>query len=239
MEAHLATHHSQPQSLFFFFCVEEVWHLRPYLMTVNDDWPIAPNDYARSLVPFKDFLVRMYPQSMPWEIINTTSILPLERKHSTPIAELSRVSPGGQRASPSVTLNASFKRQLHQRHDAQLQAWRCNSSSDVLMLPRQASDIPPGLLPLLSQLDAQVLEGLRRNDKRLSVEQLTASVTNLDLVDLDNTISIDPPPQAAADRRQLRVAEFNAGRGRHWCEIAAQVLRSPDLRAVDVWFLNE
>ena len=218
---------------------EEVWHLRPYLMTVNDDWPIAPNDYARSLVPFKDFLVRMYPQSMPWEIINTTSILPLERKHSTPIAELSRVSPGGQRASPGVTLNASFKRQLHQRHDAQLQAWRCNSSSDVLMLPRQAFDIPPGLLPLLSQLDAQVLEGLHRNDKRLSVEQLTASVTNLDLVDLDNTISFDPPPQAAADRRQLRVAEFNAGRGRHWCEIAAQVLRSPDLRAVDVWFLNE
>ena len=122
---------------------------------------------------------------------------------------------------------------------AQLQAWRCNSSSDVLMLPRQAFDLPPGLLPLLSQLDAPFREELRRNDKRLSAEQLTASVTNLDLVDLDNTISFDPPPQAAVDRRQLRVAELNAGRGRHWCEIAAQVLRSPDLRAVDVWFLNE
>jgi len=76
------------------------------------------------------------------------------------------------------------------------------------MLPRQAFDLPPGLLPLLSQLDAPFMEGLRRNDKRLSVEQLTASVTHLDLVDVDNTISFDPPPQAAADRRQLRVAEF-------------------------------
>ena len=217
---------------------EEVRRLRPYLMTVNDDWPLNPTDHARSLVPFKDFLGLMYPQSMPWEI-NTTLMLPLTRRHNAPTTKLSRVSPGGQRVWPGITPNAEYKRQPHKRYGAQLQAWRCNSSSDVLMLPREAFDLPPRLLPLLSQLDAPFMERLRRNEERLSVEQLTASVTHLDLVDVDNTISVDPLPQAAADHRQLRVAEFNAERGRHWCEVAAQVLRSPDLRAVDVWFLNE
>lgn len=35
------------------------------------------------------------------------------------------------------------------------------------------------------------------------------------------------------------MAELNAERGRYWCEIAAQVLRTHELRRVDIWLLNE
>lgn len=104
------------------------------------------------------------------------------------------------------------------------------------LLPASAFDIPQTLQPLLSQLTVQRRQELLSNVRMLTPAELTASIANIDLIDIDNSLSNDawPPPD-----RKLHVAELNAERGRYWCEFAHLILQSPELRAVDVWLLNE
>ena len=110
-------------------------------------------------------------------------------------------------------------------------------SSGIVSLPRRAFDIPPTLQPLLTQLTVQRRDELHVNPQNLSAAALTASVAHLDLVDVDNTVAPSASPTSALPR--LRVAEFNAQRGRFWCDIAVQIRNTPQLASVDVWLLNE
>ena len=105
-----------------------------------------------------------------------------------------------------------------------------------LRLPASAFDIPQTLQPLLSQLTVQRRQELLSNVRMLTPAELTASIANIDLIDIDNSLSNNawPPPD-----RKLHVAELNAERRRYWCDFAHLILQSPELRAVDVWLLNE
>ena len=107
---------------------------------------------------------------------------------------------------------------------------------EKILLPMKALDIPKTLLPLLSQLTAVHRRELVSNPFNHSPSRLTASIQHLDVVDVDNTISTGVPRPSGGD---IRVAELNAERGRFWCEFAAQIKRTPDLKAVDIWLLNE
>ena len=101
----------------------------------------------------------------------------------------------------------------------------CTGSGDVLHLPQDAFQVPPRLQPLLDSVMAARRSELLRNVNGTAAESLTASISHLELVDVHNGISsqLNAPRLSAPGPRVLRVAEFNAERGRHWCEIATQV----------------
>ncbi|KAL3906079.1 MAG: hypothetical protein SGPRY_010683 [Prymnesium sp.] len=106
----------------------------------------------------------------------------------------------------------------------------------TLSLPERAFHLPPSLQPLLSELTHSRREALRLNKENRSVEELTDSIANLNLVDVDNSFL---QKRAAQVRSHIRVAELNAQRGRYWCEIATLIASTPALASVDVWLLNE
>jgi len=111
----------------------------------------------------------------------------------------------------------------------------CNASGRALSLPQRAFELPPALDHLRRQVSSAHRSRLRENPMHLSPEQLTSSITHLDDVDVDNSISTTAGPLPAT----LKVAELNAERGRFWCEFVMQVRRTPELSAIDVWLLNE
>lgn len=115
--------------------------------------------------------------------------------------------------------------------------YRCTDTGRRLSIPALAFRTPANLSPLLSQLTQGRREKLRRNVENLTAAALTASIDNLDLVDVDNSISAGN--HTSLHSSQLRVAELNAERGRFWCDLAVQIKGSPTLSAVDVWLLNE
>ena len=113
----------------------------------------------------------------------------------------------------------------------------CVGSKQVMALPQKAFTVPSGLNPLLSSVTVERQSYLRTNPDNRSPEALTASIQNLDYVDVDNSISVSSPPPLIPDT--ITVAELNAERGQFWCEFATQIRNTPKLAKVDIWLLNE
>ena len=205
---------------------------RPMFATLNDDWGGKVVQGRRML---DEFLIQLYPKSAPWE------------RHSS-TQELNHMQPRRTAAAHALgPLQAQAHEQLAHAHahahDVMINEDHSRASQQVtcltghkLRLPASAFDIPQTLQPLLSQLTVQRRQELLSNVRMLTPAELTASIANIDLIDIDNSLSNNawPPPD-----RKLHVAELNAERLRYWCEFAHLILQSPELRAVDVWLLNE
>ena len=199
---------------------------RPPFVCVNDNWPASATEYNASIGPFRNFLSKLYSETPPWEIF--------------PDPAANHV--GARRAAkeaPTLSNNHGIAKggsRLSHRTSSVADDWVCKGTGDVLKLAGVAGQMPPTLKPLLAGLDVESRTRLKQNKAGLTVEDLTRSVSHLDVVDTDNGISVGhPPPQV----RNLKVAELNAERGKHWCELAVQIMQTPQLRAVDIWLLNE
>ena len=298
---------------------------RPFMMCVNDDWPLHPTHYASTIAAFRDFVASELAPAEAWEKdrsaprgwatqppprpthdgYSSTVPLPPSAKDHERASQHAPSSGGGRDSSGSSgsggpTASAGGARTLSQsppgdggKQENELDGLpsvaatttrgellvnaTCAGSGHNLTLPARAFDLPPHLTPLLEPLTPQARQRLRTNPQSLSADELTASISHLDLVDIDNSIA---PASGggegggeggcdggggggegggggggdgeaedvgrgatghahATKYAQLAVGYLNAERGRHWCELAVQIRRTPALRAVDVWVLNE
>ena len=200
---------------------DSVQTFRPVFLCVNDDWPDDDAERIEAIQPFYEFLASTYPGREGWEIAE-----PLSNSASV-AARLQWL--GDTLAFPVQAANAP-------RHVNSARSHSCTGSKDVLSLRDAAFTMPVGLMPLLSQLNSSRRAELRNNPLNLSADELTASIANLDHVDVDNTISVAAPLPVDGI---LTVAELNAERGRFWCEFAVEIRGNPALHAVDIWMLNE
>ena len=141
-----------------------------------------------------------------------------------------------EQASHEIEAQAlTLPKKMASAHDREAVPVTC-ASGEVLSLPSQAFELPQELQPLLSQLTVDRRRELAQNPRNLSASELTASIQHLDIVDMDNSISVTEPPR---NNTRIRVAELNAERGRFWCEFAHQIQHTPTLKSVDIWLLNE
>lgn len=218
---------------------DEVRCLRPYVLCVNDDWPLAPDEYERTIAAFHLFVREIYPGAESWEKVAKTGG---EAGDATAV-EAVEAAAGQQavqrrhqrvaRAARRLEVRQSTLSDGDKSHDSQLVS--CNASGHHLRLPSSALLVPPVLDRLRQQVSAPCRQELRDNPRHLTPEQLTASVIHLDDVDVDNTIS----STRGGLPDVLTLAELNLERGRYWCEFAQQIRRTAALNAVDVWLLNE
>lgn len=201
---------------------------RPLFICVNDDFDYNRSTFDSAAVSrvIQTYFERLLPQRQPWELQGTAddaadrvhAVKPIPNARGNGAATLVR---DGQAASTAPQIAPSASPATF----TSLVPFTCTGSGDVLHLPEDAFQVPPGLQPLLDSVTAARRSELLRNVNGTAAESLTASISHLELVDVHNGISsqLNAPRLSAPGPRVLRVAEFNAERGRHWCEIATQV----------------
>merc|ERR1719160_2409281 len=152
--------------------------------------------------------------------------------NTTPLVTTFVSTRTGQTLSSPRTMTYTDVQASQTKRQGPMRTYTDSDTNQALLLPAEAWDLSFAAHTWNISLERRA-EWMRNTNQR-SGNYLTQQIDNLNIVEIDNSIS-----KSCLMKTPLKIIEFNAERGKHWFLTAQMVQGIDELRDADILILNE